>query len=160
MIEYYSAFCMKEPWLELVLLKIKTLETRTKCLRKEGGPTVLASSLTIDEWAWNHPFIGGLLDATAKERARKGLGKLRGFSPNMGGFRLGVPGVDDNAARISIALDHGDVRWVAPFGDVQRIMEQSTVRVQTRDGVEQIVPGASQGIFRVPRVYVRVVGNG
>ena len=34
MIETYDALCLREPWLELILLGIKTEESRTKCLRK------------------------------------------------------------------------------------------------------------------------------
>ena len=152
LIEVYDELCLKEPWLELILIRIKTLETRTKCLFKEAREMVLASSLQIDQWAWDHPHVGGLLDAAAKARALAGLGKLRGLG-GMSGFRPGVPGVDDNAARISIALPDGKVRQMSEISNVQRLVPEPTVRVRP-DGT--LIAGASQGIFKVPKTLVRI----
>lgn len=149
MIETYKAICLKEPWLELILLLRKTLETRTRPMFKEPGDYVLASSKQYDEHAWDDPYVGGLLDSAAKERAMKGLGKLRGFA-RMSGFRPGVPGVDDRAACITIARPGGLVRNVSELTSVRRLIEVPTMRVQTRDGEDHMVFGASQGIFRVP----------
>lgn len=142
--------------MELILLLRKTLETRTKCLFKEPGYYVLASSKQYDEHAWQHPAVGGLLDVAAKERAMRGLGKLRAVAC-MSGFRPGVPGVDDSRALIKIERPGGVVRFVSEISGVQRLVEVPTVRVQERDGVERIVEGASQGTFRVPKTAVRAL---
>jgi hypothetical protein len=165
MIEIYDALCLKEPWLELILLaadgvtiNIKTLETRTKCLRKTAGELVLVSSKGYDEEAWVHPWCGGRLDAAAKKRALDGLGKLRGIAM-VGGFRVGVPGVDDQAASIQIRQPDGELRFVAEVSNVRRLVEVPTVRVRPKDGAgnEVVVPGGGQGIFRVPANIVQIV---
>ncbi len=147
----YDALCLKEPWLELILLGIKTLETRTKCMRKAPGQVVLASS-TIDEAAWNDPLVGGLLSEAEAQRARDGLGKLRGLV-QMGGFRPGKPGVENAAACIDIAYE-GGVRWVSEVSDVRRIVELPTVRLRPTG---ETTEGASQGFFRVPKTAVTLM---
>src|SRR5258706_4405576 len=69
LIECYDALCMMEPWLELVMLGYKTLETRTKCMRKRPGELLLASSRGVDHKAWYDDKVGGLL-GDADRRAR------------------------------------------------------------------------------------------
>lgn len=150
--ETYDALCLKEPWLELILLGIKTLETRTKCLRKSSGTVVFASSKEYDEVAWEDPRAGGRLDAASKQRALAGCGKLVGVA-TMGGFRPGVAGVEDAAACITIAVP-GGTRFVSPVSDVRRIVPIATVRVRP-DGA--LVEGASQGFFKVPRSAVQIL---
>ena len=155
-VETYDALCLKEPWLELILLGIKTLETRTKCMRHKSGDVVLASS-TVDEDAWNDPLVGGLLTEAEALRVRAGLGKLRGLV-TMGGFRPGVPGVDDAAACINIdyVLSSGrqGVRWVSPLTNALRVVERPTVRVRPTG---EVVVGASQGFFKVPKNEVTLM---
>lgn len=148
-VQWYDALCLMEPWLELILCGYKTLETRTKCLRKKSGPVVLAASKGFDasHEAW---LAGKKLTAAEMQRARDGQGKLRGFVPEMGGFVPGVPGRDDAAACIGIALGGNHSRFVASVKDVKRIQEVPSVRLQVKDGQEQIVQGAAQGFYRVP----------
>lgn len=160
MIETYDALCLKEPWLELILLaadgvvlNIKTLETRTRCLRKTSGELVLASSATYDEAAWVHPWCGGRLDAAAKKRALDGLGKLRGIAM-VCGFRVGVPGVDDQRACIQIMQPNGKPRFVAEVSNVRRLVEQPTMRVRPEG--KGIVEGGLHGIFKVPASFVHI----
>lgn len=150
----YRAICLKEPWLELILILRKRLETRTRPLFREPGNFVLASSKTYDERAWDDPCVGGLLDDLAKKRAMNGLGKLRGYV-HMGGFRDGVPGQDDDAALIDISLGGGKVRSVSEVSQVKRIVEVPTVHIKTIDGEEVTVDGGTQGIFRVPGSLVK-----
>lgn len=157
MIEVYDALCLKEPWLELILLGIKTLETRTKCLFRDPRDLALASSKEYDERAWEDPTVGGRLDDVARARALAGLGKLRGFG-HFTGFRPGVAGFDDQAACIAVGLPGGGVRFVSGVERVMRIAEVPTRRVRERDGEVQIVPGASQGLFRVQRTDVKYRG--
>lgn len=154
MIETYDALCLKEPWLELILLGIKTLETRTKLMRKKSGPVVLCSSASIDEGAWHASWVGGRLDEAAKARARAGLGKQRAMV-HMSGFRPGIAGTDnadDAAACIAILLPDGSTRFVSEVSQVRRIIEVPTVRVRPNGTLQ---PGASQGFFRVPQTSVR-----
>jgi hypothetical protein len=153
MIETYDALALKEPWLELILLGIKTLETRTKCLRKFGGEVVLVSSKQLDEVFWDHPFVGGLLDAEAKKRALQRLGGTAGLV-TMSGFRPGIPDVEDGAARITIRYP-GGVRQVSEITNVRRLVSVPTMRLRP-DGVT-LVPGAMQGIFKVPKDIVRLL---
>ena len=152
-VEVYDALCLKEPWLELILLGFKTLETRTKLMRKRSGPVVLCSSSEVDKGAWDAAWVGGRLDRVAKERAWGGLGKMRALV-HMGGFRPGVPFVDDAAACIQIALPDGGVRFVSEISQVHRIVEVPTARVRP-DG--SLCAGASQGFFRVPKTSVEVI---
>lgn len=151
-VELYDALCFKEPWLELMLLDIKGLETRTKLMRKKSGDVVLASSKEIDQQFWDDPSVGGRLDAAAKQRALAGVGKLRGVA-HMSGFRVGVPGVDDARALITIALPDHKLRFVSEVTQQRRIVEVPTVRY--RDGL--LLAGASQGFFRVPASHVVLV---
>lgn len=156
MIEVYDALVLKEPWLELILLELKTLETRTKLMRKKSGDVVLCSSKGIDFLAWADPKVGGLLDAAAKHRALAGRGKTRALA-SMSGFRPGVPGVEDERARIGIMLPSGEVRFVSEVKSPRRLVEYPTMRLQEREGEEpRIVPGGSQGFFRVPASMVRL----
>ncbi len=156
MIQVWDALALKEPWLELILLGLKTLETRTKLMRKKSGDVVLCSSKEIDFVAWVNPAVGGLLNEAAKRRALAGLGKTRGLVC-MSGFRPGVPGVEDEAARIAIRLPDGRVRFVSEVTRQRRLEEYPTMRLQERDGKEpRVVPGASQGFFRVPASMVRL----
>lgn len=151
-VELYDALCLKEPWLELILLDIKGLETRTRLMRKKSGDVVLASSKSIDFVAWNDPDVGGRLDDAAKQRALAGLGKLRGLA-HMSGFRVGVSGVDDARACIAIALPDNKLRFVSEVTRQRRLVEVPTVRY--RDGL--LLSGASQGFFRVPASHVRIL---
>lgn len=146
MIRTYDALCLKEPWLELILLGIKTLESRTKCMRKKSGPVVLTSALQLDEVAWVDPNVGGLLDGAAKGRARSGVGRLAGMV-GMSGFRPGIPEVEDKAACIQIRLSPRDVRWVSEVSNPRRVVRSVVVRLAP-DG--RTVAGSSQGFFRVP----------
>lgn len=50
----------------------------------------------------------------------------------------------------------GGLRFVSAVKNTRRLEERPTVRVQDRDGVERIVAGASQGLFRVPRSEIIV----
>lgn len=155
-IETYDALCLQEPYLELILLGIKTLETRTKMLRKNGGEIVLTSSLSYNETAMNDPSAGGLLDAAAKKRALDGLGTFAGIVM-FDDARPGVPGVDDRAACIGIGLPDGKVRVVNAISNVRRVERAPTMRVRRRPGEpDRVVSGSSQGIFKVPRVQVKV----
>lgn len=154
-IETYDALCLQEPWLELILLGIKTLETRTKCLRRSSGEVVLTSSQTYDEEAWNNQYVGGLLSEAEAKRALEGLGKMRGLV-YMGGFRPGIPVQEDAAACIKIDLGGGRVRQVSEVSQVRRLVEESVVRVQERDGKVQLVGGSSQGFFRILKSLVKV----
>jgi hypothetical protein len=147
-----DALCLREPWLELILVGIKTLETRTKCMRRKSGPVVLTSSQSCDEVAWDDPTVGGRLDDAARGRALEGLGMVRGLV-EMGGFRLGIPGVDDMAACIPISLPSGRARYVAPVAYPRRLVPRAVQRYSP-DGV--IVPGSSQGFFRVPAALVEL----
>lgn len=152
MVELYDALCFKEPWLELMLLGLKGLETRTKLMRKRSGDVVFCSSKEVDTVAWNNA-VGGLLDAAAKERALAGLGKMRGIM-HMDGFRSGVPySDDDRRALITIALPNGKNRFVSEVTNSRRIVEVPTMRY--RDGVN--IPGASQGFFKVSSDLVRLL---
>jgi len=156
MIEVYDALALKEPWLELILLELKTLETRTKLMRKKSGAVVLCSSKEVDVDAWTNPKVGGLLDAAAKARALAGVGKTRALV-DMSGFRPGVPGVEDERARIGILLPDGSVRFVSEVANPRRLVEYPTMRIQEREGEEsRVVPGASQGFFRMPASMVRL----
>lgn len=146
MIETYDALCLKEPWLELILLGIKKLETRTKLMRKKSGLVVLCSSVSFDEGAWHASWVGGRLDSAAQGRALAGLGKQRALV-HMDGFRSGLSGLHDAAACIQIALPNGRTRFVSEVSHVRRIVEVPTTRVRP-DGSLQA--GASQGFFRVP----------
>lgn len=154
-VEVYDALCLQEPWLELILLGIKTLETRTKCLRKLSGLVLLTSSKNYDQVAWDAPGVGGRLGELGRERALRGLGKFAALV-QMSGFRPGIPGVEDAAACIPIALPGGKVRQVSAISDVRRVDREDTVRVRP-DG--SIVSGVSQGFFRVPRSSVHFVGD-
>ena len=149
----YDALCLKEPYLELVLLGIKTLETRTKLMRKKSGPVVLCSSAEIDEGAWHAEWVGGRLDEAAKARAMAGRGKMRALV-HMGGFRLGVPGADDAAACIQIALPGGRARHVSEVSQARHLVEVPTVRVRPNG---ELRAGASQGFFRVPKSSVEMI---
>lgn len=155
MIEVYDALALKEPWLELILLELKTLETRTKLMRKKSGEVVLCSSKEIDFIAWTNPAVGGLLDEAAKMRALNGRGKTRALV-SMSGFRPGVPGVEDERARIAIRLPDGSIRFVSEVTQPRRLVEEPTMRVQERNGEEHVVSGASQGFFRIPASMVRL----
>lgn len=149
-IETLDGLCLQEPWLELILLGVKTLETRTKCLRKKGGSVVLTSSKTFDVGAWSDPVVGGLLDDDAKKRALAGLGKMRG-QVLFGDCRAGIPEVDDAAACIPIRLPSGRPRFVFPIHMVMRVLEVPTVRVRPSGATAM---GASQGFFKVPKSAV------
>lgn len=154
-IETYSALCLKEPYLELILLGIKTLETRTKCLFKDARELVLTSSSEIDDVAWVNPASGRKLDDAAQARALNGLGKVRGIV-RAGGFRPGIPGVEDSAACIGIALLNGTVRQVCELTQVRRVIEVPVKRVRPEG---DIVDGSLHGIFKVPRAIVQFPGG-
>lgn len=152
-IETHDALCLQEPWLELILLGLKTLETRTKCLRRKGGEVVLASSKNYDKAAWADPRVGGLLSDASKARALEGLGQIAGLV-TFGDCRLGVPGVEDEAARIAILLPTGKPRFVFPITSPRRVQRVATVRVRPDGTAKQ---GSSQGFFRVPKSIVTVL---
>jgi len=151
-LEVYDALCLQDPWLELILSGHKTLETRTKCLRKKSGPVVLASSQTLDMSPLANQ-AAHVLDAAARQRAVAGRGKLRALVV-MGGFRPGEPGVDDRAACIPIRLPSGKIRFVSPVSEAKRIKEVPSVRVQEKGGKVTVVKGAAQGFYRVPKEKV------
>lgn len=155
-IEVMDALCLQEPWLELILSGVKTLETRTRCLRKTAGEVVLTSSKSVDEQAWGDANVGGIMTEEQRQRARSGLGKLAGVV-HLGGFRPGVPGSDDGRALIAIGLSDGGLRFVSEVSNPRRVARVETVRVQERGGKIEVVPGASQGFFRVPRSAVEVL---
>lgn len=153
-IETYDALCLQEPYLELILLGLKTLETRTKCLRKKGGEVVLTSSKTYNKEAWADPKVGGLLNDAARARALEGLGQLAGIV-TFGDCRPGVPVIEDEAARIAILLPTGKPRFVFPIITPRRVKRVTTVRVRPDGSATQ---GSSQGFFKVPKSLVAVMG--
>lgn len=151
MIDTYCALALREPYLELLLMGLKTVETRTRCLRNGGGEVVLVRSLQINEEAWADSARGGLIPAVRREEILRSGGRLAGLVV-FGNCRYVYPGVDDAAA--CFKLPERRFGW-----DViarRRVEEVLTQRLRP-DGVT-VVGGASQGLFRVPRSIVRVRG--
>lgn len=155
-----DALCLKEPWLELVLLGIKTLETRTRCLRRRGGRVVLTSSRSIDFVAWGDPRVGGRLDTAARNRALGGLGKLAGIV-RLGHCREGVPGQDDGRALIDIRLTSARNRFVWEVREPRRVERVPTWRIAADDdgSCTRRVRGAKQGFFKVAAADVVLLGG-
>lgn len=154
MIECYDALCLKEPYLELIMCGIKTLESRTKIMRKKGGEVLLTSSATINEAAFNDPNVGGLLDAEAKQRALTGVGKFAGLV-RFGDCRPGVPGSQDDVdACISMLTEDGRTRFVYPITDPRRVQRLDVIRIRP-DGTYK--KGSSQSFFKVPKSLVGIL---
>jgi hypothetical protein len=153
LVETYDALCLREPWLELILLGHKLLETRTKCMRRVGGNVVLTSSQEVDEGMWRDSRVSVLLGAEGRARAESGRGKLAALV-HMSAFREGVPGEDDVRALIPILLPDGRKRFVSEVSHIRRIKLVPTVRVRP-DGT--LAPGSSQGFFRVQKSAVELL---
>lgn len=136
----------------LLVEGLKTLETRTTCLRKEGGEVVLTSSRSVDDRAWKNPLVGGRLDADQKRRALAGLGCLAALA-TFGDCRPGLPGVEDEAAMIDLQTPDGP-RWVYPVSRGRLLQRRNTVRLRP-DGT--LTPGSMQGFFKIPAGEVRKV---
>lgn len=143
--DFYWALCLREPYLALIIERLKQLETRTRCLRKAGGPVVLCSSQQLDQGAWDNPQVGGLLSFGARAAAMRELGQFR-CSVLFADARRGT--ADDSEAAVHPAAG----KWVWPIPQVHRFAQTAPVVRLRPDGSTH--PGASQGFFRVPRAVI------
>lgn len=138
-VTWYWALCLREPYLALILAGKKTLESRTRLLRREGGPVVLTSATKVDEEAWTR--LGYLLTAAQRDRAKAQLGGFRGMAV-FGDARRGTYQDDDAVCAPA------DGKWLWSVSEVKEF-EQSRKTVRVRpSGI--VVDGSKQGFFKVP----------